>query len=91
MNLESSKILAGGSAKLAGGTGISTMVMAYFQVNAAGIGAMCTVITLIAYLFFQWRADRKTKQSDKNTIEIERLKRALAKIDDRKDNENKDI
>ena len=71
MNLESAKILAGSSAKLSGGTGISTMVMAYFQVNAAGIGALCTLITLVCYISFQYLAHKKTNQSIKNKEKID--------------------
>lgn len=71
MNLETAKILAGGSAKLSGSTGVSTMVLAYFEVNAAGIGALCTLITLIFYLFFQLLAQRKINQSEKNKQKID--------------------
>ncbi len=71
MNLDTAKILAGSSAKLSGSTGISTMIMAYFQVNAAGIGALCTLITLIGYISFQWLAHTKTNQSIKNKEKID--------------------
>ena len=71
MNLETAKILAGGSAKLSGSTGISTMIMAYFQVNAAGIGALCTLITLVFYISFQWLAHKKTNQSNKNKEKLD--------------------
>lgn len=81
MNLDTAKILAGGSAKLSGGTGISTMVMAYFQLNAAGIGALCTVVTLIFYIFFQFLAHKKTNQVDKNLERIKDLESILNKLD----------
>ncbi len=71
MNLDTAKILAGGSAKLSGSIGISTVVMDYFQVNAAGIGALCTLITLFCYIFFQWLTIKKTNKSDKNKEKID--------------------
>lgn len=83
MNLDTAKTLAGGSAKLAGSTGVSTMVMAYFQANAAGIGALCTVITLISYLFFQWLAYKKTNQAEKNKEIIDDHSDKLAEILDK--------
>ncbi len=71
MNLDTAKILAGGSAKLSVGTGTSTMVMAYFQANAAGIGALCTLVTLVFYILFQWLAHKKSVQADKNKEKID--------------------
>ena len=70
MNIESAKILAGSSAKLGGGMGISTMVMAYFQVNAAGIGALCTLITLACYIFFQRLSLKKERLSAVNKKDL---------------------
>lgn len=70
MNIESVKILAGSSAKLGGGMGISTMVMAYFQVNAAGIGALCTLITLACYIFFQRLSLKKESLADVNKKDL---------------------
>ena len=71
MKVESAKILVGSCASLTGVTGISTMVMAYFQVNAAGIGALCTLITLVGYISFQYLAHKKTNQSIKNKEKID--------------------
>ncbi len=84
MNIESAKILAGGSAKLSGGAGISTMVMAYFQVNAAGIGALCTLVTLVFYVYFQWLSNKKLTVADDNKHEIAQLKKQLSEISKRK-------
>jgi len=74
---QSAKLLANTSAKLTGVTGGSTMLMAYFQSNAAGIGALCTVITLIFYIFFQFLAHKKTNQVDKNLELIKILEEKL--------------
>jgi len=81
VNLDTAKTLAGGSAKLSGSTGISTMVMAYFQVNAAGIGALCTVITLVCYIYFQWLAHKKNNAVDGNLKRIKVLEDKLNKLD----------
>ena len=80
MNLDTAKILAGGSAKLSGSIGVSAVVMAYFQVNAAGIGALCSVITLIVYISFQLIAHKKTNQADKNKERIKSLEDKLNKL-----------
>lgn len=71
MNLTTAKTLAGSCAGLSGSTGISTVVMAYLQSNAAGIGALCTIITLICYIFFQRLATKKATLSDKNKEDID--------------------
>lgn len=70
MNLESAKISAGFSAKLSGATGVSTMIMAYFQANAAGIGALCTFITLICFIFFKRLELKKSTLADENKKDL---------------------
>ena len=81
MNQEIAKTLAGGSAKLASGTGISTVILAWFGSNAAGIGAICTIITCVAYIYFGYTAagrnNEKDRQAEENKTEIDKLKKQL--------------
>ncbi len=42
----------------ASGSGIATIIMHFFNANAAGIGALCTLGTFLIYAtisFFKWR------------------------------------
>ncbi len=55
--------------------------MKYFQVNAAGIGALCTVISLIAYIYFQKLLNSKTKQDDEQKQKIEKLESSIGNIE----------
>lgn len=92
MNVENVKLLAAGSGKMSGGLGVSTLVMAYFQANAAGIGAICTVITCLAYIYFEnlsSKKDSKDKEEIKKlTEDVEELKDQLSGVSQRKkDNE----
>ena len=80
------KALAGGSA----GGGVFTAIMSYFDIHAAGIGAMCTVCTLIVYLIItlvRLRGDyadlRKYKQN-----EIEYLRRKTAERNEQSNNDS---
>lgn len=92
MNVENAKLLAQGSGTLSGSTGVSTLVMAYFQANAAGIGAICTVITCLAYIYFENLSSKKDSRDKEEirrlTEDMEELKDQLSGVGQRKkDNE----
>lgn len=84
MNLDTAKILAGSSAGLSVSGGISTAIMGYLHVNAAGIGALCTIITLFFYIFFQFIANKKLNQADKNLELIKELKKEISEISNKR-------
>tara|TARA_R110000822_G_scaffold91912_2_gene211727 strand:+ start:492 stop:779 length:288 start_codon:yes stop_codon:yes gene_type:complete len=52
MKLELSTATVSGIGKLSGGLGIGTSVLAFFEVNAVGIGALCAFLTFIVYALF---------------------------------------
>ncbi len=54
------KILAASAAT----EGLGTVLMGWFDAHAAGIGAICTVVTLIAYLTFSVIKLRKDKKDE---------------------------
>ncbi len=60
------KALVDGTAVLAGGTGVMTVIFKFFDHYAAGIGAMCTVIFGIIYVLFQYLAHNKLTLADTN-------------------------
>jgi hypothetical protein len=57
-------------AMLSGSTGLGTAIASAFNwigANATTIGALCSIITLVAYLYFQNRADKKLDISEQKT------------------------
>lgn len=62
-----------GLAATAGASGIATAVMKFFDFYAAGIGAMFTILTFVAWVFFQLRNDKKLSLADSNQDKINDL------------------
>jgi len=81
---DTAKALVDGAAISATGTGILTSVLAFFESNAAGIGAMCTVVFGIVYIIFQFMSYRKLTLSDTNQERIRILEDQLKGLSDRK-------
>ncbi len=50
--------------------GIGTMVMQYFNANAAGIGAICTIVSLVVYMGFTaykvYRQEKDRSEDDES-------------------------
>jgi len=84
MEIETVKALVDGTGPLAASTGIVTSVMGYLEAEALGIGALCTMITLVVYIFFQFLHHKKLGRADENKIKIDLI---LAEL---KDMKNKD-
>ncbi len=78
------KATVNGSAALAGSTGVVTSLLAFFDNNAASIGAMCTLVFGLIYILFQWLSYRKLTVADDNKHEIAQLKKQLSEISKRK-------
>ena len=90
MSGEIVKTLAGSSVKLTNATGFSaifsgaiTVILDFFGSNASSIGAMCTLATCIAFIYFSHKSskryDEKDRQSLDNKAEIDKLKQQLRK------------
>jgi len=77
VNIETAKASTQITAKLTGVMGTSTFVMAWFQTNAAGVGAICTVITCIAYIYFQ---KALLKKDNKHKEEVDKLIKGQAEL-----------
>lgn len=84
MKQDTVKAFVDGAALSVTGTGILTSLMAFFESNAAGIGAMCTVLFGLVYIVFQFLSYRKLTLADANQEEIAALKRQLIGLSDRK-------
>ena len=94
MNQDSIQELKDFFAWLTGSTGIGTAIASVFNwigVNAAAIGAICSMLSLVGWFYFQRKADKKTSKSEENSKQIEKhlneineLKRQIGAISDRK-------
>lgn len=80
MKIELSTATVTGIGKLSGGLGIGTSFLAFFEVNALGIGALCTFLTLMVYAFFSILNHFKNNKSATNKVEIDKLKIDVEKI-----------
>lgn len=80
MKVDLSTATVTGIGKLSGGLGIGTSILAFFEVNALGIGALCTFLTFIVYAFFSILNHFKNDNSVKNKIEIEKLKEEVQSV-----------
>ena len=72
MKQEISKAIVDGAATLAVSTGILTVTLKFFNVYAAGIGAMCTIIFGIIYVIFQFMAHQKLIKADDNEKRLDK-------------------
>ena len=62
-----------GIGKLSGGLGIGTSILAFFEVNAIGIGALCAFLTLIVYALFSLLNHLKNDTSKENKLRLDKL------------------
>lgn len=70
MKQEITQAIATSSVTLATSTGILTSFLGYLGHHAAGIGAACTIIFGIIYVYFQFSSNRKLTIAEINKIEI---------------------
>lgn len=94
MNQEDIVALKNGSATLTVSMGTGTWIgktLELIGTNAATIGAICSIISLCAYLYFQYRNDKNLSQAHKNTKKIKEqeeliknLHEIVSKINERK-------
>lgn len=57
-------------------TSLATTIMAFFNANAAGIGAICTILTFSVYAtisYLKWRLLKNAKVQQSVDSEIENL------------------
>ncbi len=84
MKQEIAKVLADGTMKASVSGGIVSSLLSFLNANAAGIGVLISFIGMVIATIFYWLTYLKSTQSDKNTKEIEDLKKQLALVSDRK-------
>jgi len=63
--------------KITASSGIFTMVLHFFSSYAAGIGAMCTVLTLIVYTVFNILSHIKSNESKENKVRLDYLEKEM--------------
>ena len=73
MKVELSTATVSGIGKLSGTLGIGTSILAFFEVNAVGIGALCAFLTFIVYALFSFLNHRKNDTSKENKLRLDKL------------------
>tara|TARA_R110000851_G_scaffold160243_1_gene303472 strand:+ start:9323 stop:9610 length:288 start_codon:yes stop_codon:yes gene_type:complete len=73
MKVELSTATVSGIGKSSGIIGIGTSVLAFFEVNAIGIGALCAFLTLIVYALFNLLNHLKNDTSKENKLRLDKL------------------
>ena len=73
MKQEITQGIAHSAVTLATGTGILTVILEFFDNNAAGVGAMSTILFGFIYVYFQWSSNKKLTVAEINTINIDAL------------------
>ena len=97
MKVELSTATVSGIGKLSGSLGIGTSILAFFEVNAVGIGALCAFLTFIVYALFSALNHFKNDASIENKKRLDQFEEdrksdnlavldALNKLNDRGDN-----
>ena len=81
MEIETAKNLVSGSGALAGSTSITATIMAYLEAEAKGIGALCAIVTLVVYIFFQILQHIKLNKTDENKKDIDLILSRLDKVE----------
>jgi len=69
--MEAPKHIVEASAALVTGSGAITFTLSFFNENAAGIGAMCTLSFGLVYIVFQFMAHKKLTLADANKQELQ--------------------
>ena len=70
-------------------SGISTSVLSFFELNAATIGAVCTVVSLIAMIFFGIANGRKLDKSTDNSNRLDSIDEHIKQLIDKKEKPKK--
>ena len=73
MKLELSTATVSGIGKLSGTIGIGTSVLAFFEVNAVGIGALCAFLTFLVYALFSALNHFKNDTSSENKKRLDQF------------------
>ena len=96
MNQDSWTVFLSGAKWISGVSGLTVVIMKFFDFYAAGIGAIVSILTFFTWLYFQRRADKNISLSNKNESRIkeqdkklEYLERQLKGLSDRKSLETK--
>lgn len=90
MKIETAKAIVSGTGALAGSSGMITIVMAYLKTNAIEIGVLCSIASLLVYIFFQLLYYRKLTLADKNKAYIEQVENKLGELQSTIDKLDKD-
>jgi len=85
MSVEISKIAVNSTAAIATSSGMVTVVLGFFDSNAASIGVMSTLFFGFIYVYFQFSQDRKLTLADKNKEEIEDTKEEIKDLSNKLD------
>ncbi len=81
MKIETAKALVNGTGALAGSTGLVTSVMAYLKAEAMGIGALCAIMTLIAYIASIILHHKKSNEAEEYKIKVNLILDKLDRLD----------
>lgn len=73
MKQEAAQVIATSAVTLATSTGILTVILKFFDNNAAGIGAISTIVFGLIYVYFQYSSNQKLTVAEINTINIDAL------------------
>lgn len=78
MKQEITQVIATSAVTLATSTGIISSIVAFFDVYAAGIGAMSSIFFGCIYMIFQWSSNRKLTIAEINKVDIADLSESLS-------------
>ncbi len=73
MRIETAKGIVNGTGALAGSSSVITIAMAYLKTSAIEIGVLCSIISLLVYILFQFLYYRKLILADENKAHIEKV------------------
>ena len=73
MKQEITQTIANAAATMTTSTGLLAAALKFADNNAAGIGAISTVLFGCIYVYFQWSSNKKLTISEVNTINIDAL------------------
>ena len=73
MKVEVSTATLNGIGKLSGTLGIGTSILAFFEVNAVGIGALSAFLTFIVYAIFSILNHFRNNKSKENEQRLDKI------------------
>lgn len=83
MKVEMSTATLNGIGKLSGTLGIGTSILAFFEVNAVGIGALSAFLTFIVYAIFSILNHLRSNKSKEHEERIDKLESGIDSILDK--------